>query len=512
MYKPSDNQVNFDDFNQPLGIRLNLDNRWVKKASLVPWDEIEAKYASLFPSKEGNVAKPARLALGALMIQLEYNFSDEETVAMIQENPYLQYFCGMRGYEDEKPFNASLMVHFRKRFTAEIIGEINEMIIKGAKERKGNGWHGKPPCGKDTRQQAFSSAATDSGDNPSSKTSSTESNEPASTESPPNEGTLIVDATCAPSYIKYPQDTALLNQAREKTEKIIDELRAQKSDKRPRTYSRIARKLYTQFVLKRRKSKKEIRRMTGRQLGYLKRNLGIISTLLVLGCSLCAKSRQLLEVIRTLYEQQREMYDNRTHRVADRIVSLSQPWLRPIVRGKTTAPVEFGVKLDVSVVEGYTRLETISFSAYDEGKELIAEIERYRKREGHYPTRVLADKKYRSRENLKYCKERGISLLGPALGRPPKDPTRQKALEARDSRDRIEVERRFSLAKRKYGLGMLYTKLQETTTSTVALSILLMNLNKVYFCALIKVRTIREFLCRIALVKFTARVESLAVQ
>ena len=512
MYKPRDGQVNFDDFNQPLGMQLNLDNRWVKKASLIPWDEIEEKYAGLFPSREGNVAKPARLALGALMIQLEYCFSDEETVAMIQENPYLQYFCGMKGYEGQRPFDASLMVHFRKRFTMEILGEINEMIIQDTKERKSKGRHDKqPPCGP-CNSPADISDVNGLSDNLSGETPHLEARASASEEKPSNEGALIVDATCAPSYIKYPQDTALLHQAREATEKLIDELRTQRGGKRPRTYARVARKSYIQFVLKRRKSQKEIRRTTGKQLGYLKRNLGIIAALLILGCGLCAKSHRLLEVIRMLYEQQREMYEKRTHRVANRIVSLSQPWLRPIVRGKTTAPVEFGVKLDISVVGGYTRLEKFSFSAYDEGLELIAEIERYREREGHYPVRVLADKKYRSRENLKYCKARGISLLGPALGRPPKDPTRQQKLEVRDSRDRIEVERRFSLAKRKYGLGMLYTKLQETTMSTVALSILLMNLNKVYFCALIKAHVIYEFLCRLISKKFIAQGELMAVQ
>ncbi|MDR1472388.1 MAG: transposase [Synergistaceae bacterium] len=91
MYKRRDRQINFDDFNQPLGLELDLENRWVKKAMLIPCDEIEKRYSGLFSSKEGNVAKPARLALGSILLQREYNFSDEETAAMIRENPYLQY-------------------------------------------------------------------------------------------------------------------------------------------------------------------------------------------------------------------------------------------------------------------------------------------------------------------------------------------------------------------------------------------------------------------------------------
>ena len=92
-----------------------------------PWPEIEKRYAALFTNRKGNVAKPLRLALGACIIRAEYGFSDEETALMIQENPYLQYFCGYPGYDDEKlPFDPSLMVYFRKRLTPEVLGEINE--------------------------------------------------------------------------------------------------------------------------------------------------------------------------------------------------------------------------------------------------------------------------------------------------------------------------------------------------------------------------------------------------
>ena len=81
------------------------------------------------------MAKPLRLALGACIIQAEYGFSDEETALQIQETPYLQYFCGYPGYDDEHlPFDPSLMVYFRKRLTPEVLGEINEMIVRDAKE------------------------------------------------------------------------------------------------------------------------------------------------------------------------------------------------------------------------------------------------------------------------------------------------------------------------------------------------------------------------------------------
>ena len=139
---------------------------------------------------------------------------------------------------------------------------------------------------------------------------------------------------------------------------------------------------------------------------------------MTMGKSLTIRQTERLNTIRAIYEQQKYMFDNRTHRVSDRIVSVSQPFVRPIVRGKAGKPVEFGAKLDISVVDGWTRLECYSFAAYNEARNLIAMAERFREREGHYPARILADKIYRNRDNLSYCKEHGIRLSGPVLDGP----------------------------------------------------------------------------------------------
>jgi hypothetical protein len=488
MYKKRDRQMSFNDFNQPLGLELDPNNRWIKKAALIPWDEIEEKYARLFPARDGTVAKPAQMALGALIIQKEYGFSDEETVSMIQENPYFQYFCGMRTFTREAPFDPSLMVRFRKRFTSEVLSEINEKIIAAAQnkghiksDRESNS--SRPDDWKDTSQGGAEGKGMAK-----------------------PEGTLIVDATCAPSNIKYPTDTDILNKAREQTEQIIKMLR-DKESKHPRTYARVAHKEHVRFSRKRKKTKKEIRRMVFKHLRYLRRNLRTIDAAENQG-RLSKKWISRLEIIRTVYEQQKTMYEKRTHTVSQRIVSLSQPWLRPIVRGKTKAPVEFGAKLDISVSDEYVRLETASFEAYNESGMLSEEIERYKKRTGHYPERVLADKIYRNRENLKYCKALGIRLSGPALGRRPKDYSEDKKQEYRDICERTEVERAFSLAKRKYGMGMLYTRLRETTLNAIALSIVVLNLSKVQLCA----QNIVKYLVKLMMTALALRQLEPAVQ
>ena len=146
--------------------------------------------------------------------------------------------------------------------------------------------------------------------------------------------------------------------------------------------------------------------------------------------------------------------------------------------------MEFGAKLDISVVDGWTRLEYCSFDAYNEAGNLKMMVERFREREGHYPSRILADKIYRNRGNLSFCKEHGIRLSGPALGRPKKGETRDKAQDYRDECERVEVERRFSLAKRKCGMGLVTAKLRETAAHAIAISILVLNLRKIQ-CALL---------------------------
>ena len=448
MYKKDRHrQFGLTDFNQPIGLKMNPENRWVKKADLIPWDEIEDRYADLFPSHTGMPAKPLRVALGSLIIQKQYSYSDRELVEQITENPYYQYFIGLHGYQQKAPYAPSLLVEFRKRLTDEILGEINEMIIR----------HNHP----DDPDPGSGDSGADGRDLSE------------------NSGTLILDATCAPQNISFPQDVNLLNEARENLETIIDTVCCEYDDSKPRTYRRNARKDYLALAKQRRRTSKAIRKAIKKQLQYVRRDLGFIDSFLEEGKTLSTKDAGRLTVIRKVYEQQLYMYENKVHSVPDRIVSISQPYIRPIVRGKAKAPTEFGAKLDLSIDDhGMARVERQSFEAYNESDVLIEAIERYKERTGHYPRRALADKIYRNRNNLAYCKIHGIRLSGPALGRPKKDPSVDRKQEYRDAVDRIEVERSFSLAKRCFGLGLIVTRLDTTTRSSIALSVIAMNIDR----------------------------------
>lgn len=86
------------------------------------------------------------------------------------------------------------------------------------------------------------------------------------------------------------------------------------------------------------------------------------------------------------------------------------------MRGKQNADVEFGAKVEMSVVDGYLRVEDMRWDAYSESTTLQESVEAYRRAYGHYPARVLADTIFRTHENLRYCKEQGIRMSGPRLG------------------------------------------------------------------------------------------------
>ena len=464
MYKFDRNhQFSFSDFNQPLGMEMSSENRWVKKATLIPWNEIEDRYASLFSSEVGMPAKPLQMALGSLLIQKEYNYSDRELVEQIKENPYYQYFIGLPGYEYKAPFAPSLLVEFRKRLNEEVLAEINEMIAAyNAPDEPSDG-------------------DSDNGSSDNGNTKTTNADQAESTE-PENKGTLILDATCAPQNIAYPQDINLLNEARENLESIIDQICCDYNFYKPRMYRQKARKDYLALAKCKKRTAKRVRKAIGKQLRYISRDLGYIDMFVLYNdVVLTEKQQQRLSVITELYEQQKYMYDNRVHSVKDRIVSISQPYIRPIVRGKAKSPVEFGAKLDMSIDErGFARLERLSFDAYNEADVLTTEIENYCKRTGHYPERVLVDQIYRNRKNIAFCKSKNIRISGTPLGRPKKNPSPEERKTAhQDNTDRIEVERGFSLAKRCFGMGLICTKLDITTRSSIMLSIVAMNLSSI---------------------------------
>ena len=303
-------------------------------------------------------------------------------------------------------------------------------------------------------------------------------------EKPVNQGQLILDATCAPGDISYPYDLKLLEHCRKQTEKIIDCLNRQpegRSQAKPRTYRKKARKEYLKVARQRRPSRQARADAIQKQLQYLQRNLGYIDQYIASGVSLtCLKPQQYknLLVVSEIYRQQQQMWATQSKRIDDRIVSLTQPHIRPIVRGKAGKPTEFGAKLSVSCFENYVYIHRLSWDNFNESVDLQGQIENYKNLTGYYPSSVHVDKIYRTRENRAWCKERGIRISGPPLGRPPKNVSPQDKKQAQlDERIRNTIEGKFGQAKRRYGLSRILTKLRETSETAIGISFLLVNLS-----------------------------------
>lgn len=456
MYRQRDERQNgFSGFKVPFDKQLNTENRWVKLAAIIPWQEFEKEYAAKFSGDGmGAPAKPFRMALGAVIIQKRLNLTDEELVEQLKENPYFQYFIGLDCFQKDAPFDSSMMVHFRKRLDMELMNRVNEKVAEMRDGKK--------------------------------KLSGTAHKEEAD-EEVTNKGQLLLDATCAPQDIKYPTDFTLLNEAREKTENIIDKLHEGrgKKGKKPRTYRRKARKQYMRLAKQRKKSGKALRKGIRQQLGYVGRNLKSIEKMVENGANLgdlTRKEYKDLLVIQEVYRQQKEMFEKKTHSIPDRIVSISQPHVRPIVRGKAGSEVEFGAKLVISVADGMVRMEHFDWNNYNEASLLKEQIENYKMRNGFYPASVHVDKIYQTRDNRNYCKEHGIRMSGPKLGRPLSDKEKdkkEKAQEKLDANARQPVEGKFGNMKRRYGLDLIFAKLPSTSECEIAAAILVLNLETI---------------------------------
>jgi hypothetical protein len=443
----------------PFNVELNPESKWVVLADRIPWDRIEEEYVKHFTGNEGQVAKSARLAFSALYIQTSEGLTDEKTKEHIQENPHMQYFCGMTRYTTEPPFDASLMVHFRKRFPEKLIRRINEEV--------------------------FGPEALNEMDGPVEDEIDCTDEETEVAGKGDNRGTLLLDATCCPQDIRYPTDIGLLNQARELTEEIIDKLFKTVADQyeyKPRTYRKVARKDYLAYTKTRKHSPKMIRKNLRKQLQYAARDLRIIDGLIDKGALLSCLDRQLyrkLLVAAEVYRQQKEMYDAKTHRCDGRIVSITQPHIRPIVRGKEHAPTEFGSKVAIGMVGGYAFITDISWENIPEASLLPAAAEQYKSMFGFYPQSIIGDRVYPNRHNRDWCNERGIRLSGLALGRKTKETKREERKRlAQDACERNAIEGEFGVTKRKLGLDQIMPKLPNTSLTAVAMGFFAANMER----------------------------------
>lgn len=440
-------QLTFDEMKGSLE-RLPKSNRWVQMGDRLPWAEFEKVYnKSLKNDLVGASNRPGRMVIAALIIKHKLNLSDEETILTIQENPYMQYMCGLTEYTDRPIFDPSLFVTIRKRIT---IDQINDLTLELAKK-------------------AQSARKKDDGDDAN----------PGVTH--PTD--LKADATCADADIRYPTDIDLVEDGSRYIDRLLQKVSAIKGVRKPQNERDRIRTEYLRVIKRKHKGAKLVKNALERMLPLLYRD--ILTLLNLIGVDNetfnrlnCTRKRTLQAVI-DMYHQQDHMLREGVHTCPDRIVSIHQPHVRPIVRGKAKAKVEFGAKIGVSTVSGYSFIDHHSWDAYNEASDLITHIDLFEKRFGAKPKRFFGDKIYLNRDNRKELKKDGIEIMGAPLGRPPKNPSPEQTRRVKIGTSlRNEAEAQFGTGKRVYRADNIRAKLPNTADCWTAMCYFVKNLTK----------------------------------
>jgi len=474
-------------FKTPFEQSLSAKNRWVRMADLVPWDKLAGVFLASMSQGEGRPSVDLRIVLGVLLVKHIEDLSDERTIEYIQENIYAQYFVGLSSFQTEPVFVPHLLVTIRKRLGKKGAAEMNDLLLKEARRIKAIK-HRQRSSDKTPPPPPSEGVEDKAPQSPGIEDSKEEVPKVECSDTPRNRGTLVVDATVAPSHIAYPTDTRLLSECRQISEGLIDELYQAHPSQwpvKPRTYRREAKRRSVNFSKKRRKGKKEVRKAIKEQLGYLRRNIKTLNKMLDkmeragLACPWSHQLRRRFWIIQEIYRQQLEMFQDGRRRVDDRLVSIAQPHIRPIKRGKGGGKdTEFGPKINAGITEGFIRADQIDFNAFNEANLLCKQIESYRTLFGYYPGTVLADKIYWTRENRKWLKDRAINIGGVPMGRKAGQTKYEKERDRKKNNQRSEIEGKFGEAKNRYGLDRLYTRLPQTSQAEISLIFLAVNLVK----------------------------------
>ena len=443
-------QTKITEFGNLHQIKLNPQNRWIQLGQHLPWDNLVKIYSKHF-SKVGALSIHPRIVIGSLIIKHKLNLDDRGTVQIIEENPYMQYFLGLDEFSPEQLFSPSLFVEWRGKLGHQTFNDFTDELIKICCSEK---IEAEQAC-SNLEQQVKQS----------------------------NKGKLKLDATVADQYIGYPTDLGLLNQAREKTEQLIDELYklVNKHFKfKPRTYRKVARKKYLAESKKRQNNPKTLRSAIRYHLNCLDRNIKTINTMLDLldHNPLSYLQLRTFWIIQTLNEQQRYMYKEKTNRCENRIVSISQPYVRPILRGKAGKKIEFGAKLGLAMMDGFVKVETLSWDNYNECADLKPHVEAYKKLYGYYPELVQVDKIYGTNENRRFCKERNIRMTVVAKGKQTEQSKKEKKKSRQEFNERNHIEGKIGQAKQAYNLNQIKAKKDRTSKAWIALTLFMTNLVK----------------------------------
>ena len=456
-YTPQHKQLTLDLVRSSLD-DLDKSNRWVMMGDLLPWPDIEKEYNSRLSNKDrGAGNKPARMIVGAMIVKHKLCLSDQETIDIIRENPYMQYLCGLSEFTDTPIFDPSLFVTIRKRISEE---ELNAMTTKMFHEQLRL---------QEERRRHSEQESKDKGEvPPKPNAEDPDAAEFTDSQGRKHKGILKVDATCADAEVRYPMDATLLETACRKISEYTLKVCEEFGIKGKKVHYKDARRAYLLLIKQKVKKGRLLKDTIAYLLNCLTKDLRQLLCIFAKDHRrydfLCHYEKRIITAIIKLLHQQDEMHRTGSHHQPSRIVSIFQPHVRPIVRGKAGANVEFGAKIGVSIVEGYNFIDHHSWEAYNESSDMQLQIELYRKRFGYLPATIDADKIYMNAANRKLLKDMEIHAYCKPLGRPPKDPPPKevKAKMAKAVGRRNEIECSFGTGKRVYRANNIRAKLPDT--------------------------------------------------
>ena len=416
----------------PFGGKLDERNRWLRIEKLVPWEDLEIEYRKAFSPDFGRPAKDAQLVIGLLLLKHMTGLSDRDLIAEVLENPYMQAFCGFRSMATEETLEASTLSKIRAKVGLGFFRELERKTYDVLIDRRIIRAKG-----------------------------------------------MLVDATVFPEAIKYPNDVGLLNDVREWLVKQIKRIGTVLGRKNVRTYKRKARREYLRFSKKKTKTKKMIAKAKKAMLQYVRRNLGQLRD--VLQTAKIKRKKNLrplwerLHVADEIFRQQWEMYKRKTCRIANRIVSLHRPYVRPIKTGKQARDTEFGAKGALVHVDGFLFLDHFKHEAFNEAELAVRHVAAYEERFGTLPPYFVADNKYGSQKNRDDLDGLRIRTSFKPLGRASKEKQANPWFKAKQ-KERNRIEGAFGNGKEHYGLDRVRYAGEAGSEIWVRTSILAMNL------------------------------------
>jgi hypothetical protein len=420
---------------------VDKEHELIKIADAVDWPSLTERLAKFYCADNGRPTKPSRAKVGLLMLKHLNGLSDEAVVDMLKRDLYAQYLCNVSLKEAQKFINSSTLTYFRKQIGADGVKLIEQEVLnllKKAKVVRGR--------------------------------------------------RLVVDTTVMPVNVAYPTDVNLLEKVRRKAVECLNEAK-KFGAKTYRTYQRTARRVVITYqkirkhtIQSRRKAQKKLLQFAGRNVEQLR---DAVKTAKKRSTSAVGenkdqfikKTADFLQTAKTILEQQRDVYHNK--KVAERIVSIHKPHVRPMVRGKYPVEVEFGPKMLLNLQGDCLFLEDIQFNNVSDTQLLEKSVKSYQERFGHLPTQLAADRGFWSRANHQLAEELGIKKI--AIENKGKSSyLKGKPFKERLRRLRCKIEAKISLVKRKHGLDRCLYGIQDGEELWARLGLMAMNLKMAF--------------------------------